>query len=229
MFKASALTVITVLALAPNLVAQTQARPQRRGIEISTGAMLGYSNGVGIQAHATASDFAESFPVRARLWVGYSMVQPGNAHEARRIFINNATNGSPEKSGSTWDFALDLLFSTRFLSLENAYWVAGVRRCHFMGNFRYIGGNEDFDVISDHWGLGGGLEAHFRMSRTVDLVLNGGLDYFFASTLSGHDTAYSPDGDDVNPREDYTYGDADDAIRQPKYRPRLMLGFNYHF
>ena len=61
------------------------------------------------------------------------------------------------------------------------------------------------------------------------MVLGGGADYFFQGTLKGHDTAYSPDGDDVNPREDYTYDDADNAVNQPKFLGRFMIGINYGF
>lgn len=52
-------------------------------------------------------------------------------------------------------------------------------------------------------------------------------DYFFSSRLTGHDTSYGPGGDDVNPREDFTYSHADSAIGQPKLRFRLMIGFSY--
>ena len=63
----------------------------------------------------------------------------------------------------------------------------------------------------------------------LDLVLTAGYDYYPNATLSGHDTAYSPDGDNVNPREDYTYGDADQAIEQPKGVVRLMFGVNFRY
>jgi hypothetical protein len=61
------------------------------------------------------------------------------------------------------------------------------------------------------------------------MVFGGGADYFFESTLKGHDTSYGPNGDDVNPREDYTYDDADDAVNQPKIMGRFMIGINYGF
>ena len=62
------------------------------------------------------------------------------------------------------------------------------------------------------------------------MILTAGIDYYFSCTLSGHDTAYSPAGDDVDPREDYyTYADADAAVGQPKLTPLLMLGVSYNF
>lgn len=56
-----------------------------------------------------------------------------------------------------------------------------------------------------------------------------GLDYYFSSTLTGHDPQHNPDGTAVNPREDYDYGAADAAVGQPKFRPRLATGLQYHF
>jgi len=61
-----------------------------------------------------------------------------------------------------------------------------------------------------------------------------GVDYYFPSTLRGHDTSYSPDNDNVNPHNDnengdipFTYKDADKAIKQPRFMPRAMIGVNY--
>jgi hypothetical protein len=58
-----------------------------------------------------------------------------------------------------------------------------------------------------------------------------GLDYYIPSTLHGHDTAYSPDNDNVNPRNDnenddepFTYKDANEAINQPGLMPYAMIG-----
>jgi hypothetical protein len=59
------------------------------------------------------------------------------------------------------------------------------------------------------------------------LVVSGGADYFFPSRLQGHDTSYSPDNDNVNPREDFTYSEADDAVGQPVLRPMAMVGLRW--
>jgi hypothetical protein len=104
--------------------------------------------------------------------------------------------------------------------------VAGPRHSRFKGTSEYIGGNEKFDVTSQHWGLGAGLESFFPVGARTDLGLGGGVDYYFASTLTGHDTSYSPDGSTVNGREDYSHSTADEAIHQPKLELRLMLGFS---
>ena len=99
----------------------------------------------------------------------------------------------------------------------------------FTGNFKFIGGNEDFDVTSNNWGIGIGAKAFFAMGAQMDFVVTAGVDYFFSNTLTGHDTAYSPDGENVNPRRDYTYDTANEAVNQPDLELILMIGLNYRF
>lgn len=196
----------------------------------SAGLQAGYYNGPGLYLNGELTDFATGFPFKMRLGVGYTKVQnPGKALDARSIFINNNTNGSPEKDGWMWDFRMDLMYRVHWLDLSNAFVYAGPRYAAFTANFNFVNGNENFDVVSEHWGWGLGLNTSFAMSRTLDLVLDGGLDYFFSSTLTGHDTSYSPDNENVNAREDYEFKDADEAINQPRYNLRLMMGVNYHF
>lgn len=71
----------------------------------------------------------------------------------------------------------------RVFSLAHAFAYGGVRHARFTGNYRFVGGNEDFDVRSNNWGIGGGLESHYRMSRRVDMAVTAGFDYFFARGL----------------------------------------------
>jgi len=84
-----------------------------------------------------------------------------------------------------------------------------------------VGGNEDFDVTSKQFGFGGGFESHYNISDNLKLVTNAGLDYYLGAKLQGHDTAYNPDDDNVNPRNKqesdgkYSYSDADKAVNQP--------------
>ena len=74
------------------------------------------------------------------------------------------------------------------------------------------------------------------MSQNLDLVIALGLDYYLPSTLHGHDTSYSPDNDNVNPRNDnenddtpFTYKDANEAISQPSFMPFAMIGVTFDF
>jgi hypothetical protein len=227
--KAKALFCVFLIVLTATPILAQNTEVEKQSAHFSAGLILGYNSGMKFQGYGMVSNFAENFPMNARLSVGYSIVQPGDASAARRIFINNATNGIPEDKGRVLDLCLDLMYPVELLSIDRAFLFGGPRYSRFKGNFKYVGGNEDFDVTSNHWGIGSGIESYFRMSRRVDLVISAGIDYFFESTLTGHDTSYSPDGEEVNGREDYTYDDADDAIEQPKIEPILMFGFSYNF
>lgn len=198
------------------------------------GIITGYNRGFGIQANLTAHNFARDFPFLFRFGIGYTFLDPGNAADARRIFINNATNGVPEKKGRSIDYRIDFLLSRAIFGVPSSYIVFGPRFSTFRGNFKYVGGNEDFDVTSHQWGIGGSIEHHFRISGKLNLVICYGIDQYFPSTLSGHDTSYSPLNDNVNPQNDnqnddapFTYRDADKAIRQPMFMPRAMIGINF--
>ncbi len=228
MSKKATLVLGLILSLSSAASAQNASSTESKA-RFSAGLLMGYSSGFSVQGYALAANFAKGFPLRARLGLAYVATEPGDALAARRIFINDATNGIPEESGRTWEAKLDLQYPVALFSLERAFLYGGVRYARFTGNFKFVGGNEDFDVTSNHWGLGAGLESYFTVNPRFDMVLTAGLDYFFSSSLSGHDTSYSPEGEDQNPRNDYTYSDADAAIGQPKLDPVLMLGFAYNF
>jgi len=197
--------------------------------KLTAGILSGYNRGFSLQANLGYRN--NQLPFELRGGIGYTLLNPGNALDARRVFINNNTNGTPEKSGRSIDYRFDILIPKSIFGLRNSYIVVGPRGSSFKGNFAYIGGNEEFDVISHQWGLGGGLETRFPMSPKLNLVIAAGLDYYFPGTLHGHDTAYSPDNDNVNPRNDnqnddepFTYKDADEAIYQPRWMPFALIG-----
>ena len=224
--KIAWLLVIGIILLwAPtDAQAQTASGPQ-----FSAGFVAGYKDGTGFSLYGRVDRFAQDFPLSLKIGLGYASVEPGSATEARSIFINDATNGIPEESGRVWDFRLDFMYPIEVAGLRRAYVLGGPRYTRFVGNFKYIGGNEDFDVKSNQWGFGLGAESYFAISRTFDLVLSGGYEYFPTARLSGHDTSYSPDNDNVNSRNDYTFDDADNAINQPRHRILFMLGLSYTF
>ncbi|UCG87710.1 MAG: hypothetical protein JSW71_03940 [Gemmatimonadota bacterium] len=229
MIKIVTLTLLFTIGLSSTLSAQGPVSADAGKPQFMAGLQLGYNSGLGVVGSGTISSFARGFPLAARLGLWYTSVEPGQAWDARQIFINNATNGIPEEKGRNWEFKLDFLYPVGLLSSANTHLFGGVRHSSFTGNFKFVGGNEDFDVTSSQWGLGAGLEGYFGISRRFDLILSGGIDYYFSSTLQGHDTAYNPDNDNVNPREDFTYSDADRAIGQPKIKPLIMMGVAYHF
>jgi hypothetical protein len=191
--------------------------------------IVGYNGGFGFQFNFVSANFARDFPLNVQLGLAYTSMNPGNAADSRKIFINDATNGDPEKSGWMWDVRFDFLYQIKWLSLQRAYLYGGPRYAMFTANFNFIGGNEDFDITSNQWGLGLGLKAYFAMSNRFDFVTSAGFDYYFPSELSGHDTRYNPDGEDVNARNDYTYDDADNAVNNPTFQLRFLVGINYHF
>lgn len=199
------------------------------GADYYGGLMLGYSGGPGFQVNGLVTDFSTGFPLSLRLALGYTSVDPGSANGARKIFINDATNGTPQQKGWFWDFRFDFVFRLKAETFRNFSLFLGPRYAKYTANFNFIGGNEDFDVTSNQWGLGLGLDGVFAMGSRANLVLTGGVDYYAKSKLSGHDTSYSPDGENVNGRNDYTYADADEVINQPKWEPRLMIGVSYRF
>jgi hypothetical protein len=200
-----------------------------QGAEFTGDILAGYNGGVGLQINFRAADFAQGFPLYLQLGMAYSRLDPGSAADARKIFINDATNGDPEKSGWRWDLRFDFLHNVDLFQLQDVWLYVGPRYSMFTGNFVFVGGNEDFDITTSQWGLGAGLQSYFPMGRKFDFVTSAGLDYYFSNALSGHDTKYSPDGENVNARNDYTFDDADDAINQPKLQIRFMIGITYHF
>lgn len=195
---------------------------------------LGYNNGIGGRAHVTLFNFLQDSPLNLRFELGYTTLNPGNAADARRIFINNATNGTPEKKGHIYDYRLDFMVPVK--SYKNFFLNAGPRYSSFKGNFKFVGGNEDFDITSTQWGIGLGGTKLYTISPKFDFEVQAGFDYFIPNTLTGHDTSYSPDNENVNERDDnqnnnepFTYSEADDAVRQPKYMPHLLVGISYKF
>ncbi|MBN1561474.1 hypothetical protein JW998_14580 [candidate division KSB1 bacterium] len=195
----------------------------------SAGLLAGSSGGPAIQVQGSVQELAQGFPFILKFAINYATLDPGDPIKVRKIFINDATNGVPEKNGQVWDFRLDFLYQMNWFSWQRFYFYGGTRLSYFKGNFKYIGGNEDFDIKSKQWGLGVGLEKFYPMSDKIDLVLTAGLDYYKESTLTGHDTSYSPNGENVNGRKEYTYADADKAVRQPEFVPRALIGVNYNF
>ena len=108
---------------------------------LSGGLNLGYNSGLGVQGNLTISNFAQDFPVSIRFGAEYTSVNPGDPVEARVIFINDATNGVPQKSGYVWDFRMDFLFHMKIFSLPKSYFFIGPRYSQFTADFEFIDGN----------------------------------------------------------------------------------------
>jgi hypothetical protein len=192
------------------------------------GIALGYNAGKGVDGTITAAHLFGASPIRLRLALRYAAGNGGDAQAARHAFINDATNGTPEDHGRTWGLKLDLLHPVGILPGHNTQAFFGLRHASFTGNYRLVGANEDFNVMSTNWGVGGGLETMYPVSRAMSVNVTTGLDYFLASRLYGHDTAYTPSGENqVNPRDGFSYADADRAVAQPKFSLIMMVGLQF--
>ncbi len=196
--------------------------------------MAGMNRGFGLGSNIVFYNLSQSFPFELRFGIGYTWLNPGNSADARRIFINDATNGTPEKKGHNIDLRMDLMKSATIFGHTHSYWYIGPRYSFFKGNFRYVGGNEDFDVTSKQFGFGTGIESRYQMTSNLKFVISAGLDYFFPALMQGHDTSYSPDNDNVNPRtnrdtgDKYKFKDANNAIKQPELMPRIQMGIQWN-
>ena len=212
------LTVFTVLLFcttAPSAAA-----------EFSTGVELGHGLGLGGALNLEAIDFAQGLPFSLRMSLGYWRLDPGDALAARHAFINDNENGTPQSTGRNVAWRMDLLRELNWGPLAGSRAFVGPRYASFKGTFDFVGGNEKFDVTSSHWGWGAGLERRWAMGPRWGFSMGGGADYYLASAISGHDTSYSPDGENVEPRDGYDYDAADEAVNQPKLEWRLSLGFD---
>lgn len=190
---------------------------QSAGRDLEGNVLLGYARGFSLSGQLTFFRLGSwSLPLAFRLGLTFDAFDPGNAADARKIFINDNSGGTVEKDGHVTRISLDVLIPLRWRLFANSNLFAGLRHGRFRGHFKYSGNNEDFDVISRHWALGGGLEAVFPLNERWVFRLTGGGDYYFPARLYGHDTWYNPDNQDDNPRKSYTYADADAAINQPQ-------------
>ncbi len=192
-------------------------------LEVQTG----YTDYFGVGVAASISEFTYDVPLAIKFGASYNIRGAGDPWAARKIFINDNTNGDPQKSGYSFDLRLDFAYPVNWLPVRKTNLYVGPRVSFYTATFEFIGGNEFFDIQTTQFGLGTGLETHLGISQSLSFVITGAFDYFFDSEIGGHDTFYSPDGTDISGREGYTYTDADSAINQPKYELRLMFGLNF--
>jgi hypothetical protein len=209
--------------LAAALIAATAAE----GAELSATGLLGYQQGFGIRATGEASGLVEGAPLGLSFSVAYVFMDPGDPAAARSIFINDATNGTPETSGQSWTIGLNAIWYFRVPGVENLGVVLGPRFSAFSGRFRYVGGNEDFNVTTDEWGIGTGVQCSVPLSPHWGIALSAGFDWYPWATLYGHDTSYSTSGVTVNGRNGYAWTDANAAVNQPQYVPSILIGVSW--
>lgn len=108
--SAAALVIGLLVTVQPG-AAQSGTLPLQP--RFTAGVFTGFQNGFAGQVFIEVEEFAEGFPLTLRLRAGYTAVEPGDPLAARRVFINDATNGTPEESGRTLDFGMDGLYPLR--------------------------------------------------------------------------------------------------------------------
>lgn len=195
-----------------------------RAVDLGASGMIGYQQGFGIRATGDASHLVTGLPLGLSFSVAYVMMNPGDPVAARSIFINDATDGTPESSGQSWTLGLNLVWNLRVPGVEGFGILLGPRFSAFSGRFRYVGGNEDFTVTTNEWGVGTGAQCSIPVSRHWGIALSAGFDWYPSATLYGHDTSYASSGTIVNGRANYTWASANEAVNQPQFVPSILVG-----
>jgi hypothetical protein len=192
----------------------------------------GYQDGASTRLAAVVGDLIPRAPVAFSAGVGYAVRDPGDPRQARQVFINQNTDGTPEKSGRVWDLRLDAIYLFRVAGFSELGVFAGVRRSYFMGDFKFVGGNEDFEVTANQWGWGLGVRMGWALGRDWSLTGQVGFDHYPTWSLDGHTATYASDGTIIDGRNNnngvaYTIRDADRAINQPRFVPSLLQGVTW--
>jgi hypothetical protein len=194
------------------------------------GPIAGYSNGFGGGAELTLMKLTPAFPLSLHFSATYFyQFDPGVAIDARKIFINDATGGNDNifEYGSNVFLRLDFsypLYNKKGIIL-NAF--LGIANARHLAHFDYQGGNEAFDVTTNPFGFGLGVRGYLFVSKSIILNLTAGLEYFLPDRITAHGNFYNPNGQDDNPRNDYTYASADNAIYQPTFNPRILVSLGF--
>lgn len=220
------LFVSAFIFITAELFSQT-APPLAANPKFSLGVLFGYTGNFGMNISGTISEFSYDIPLSIKFSGGYNVREAGNPVDARKIFINDNTNGDPDKSGHSIDLRLDFAYPINLFSIRKSLFYVGPRYSMHTSTFDFVGGNEFFDISTSQFGLGAGLETYFGISPNLSFVFSGGFDYYFDSQIGGHDSFYNPDGTDISGREGFTYQDAAKSINQPKYEFRFMAGLSF--
>jgi len=219
---------MTLSLRATALVAAAAVATPAGAVDLVWSAQSGFQMGFATRLTGTLTHPFGTVPLGLAGSVGYTATDPGDPAAARRIFINDATNGTPIESGHVWDLRLDALVVLKLHPrLVDTALVAGVRRAMFTGRFRFVGGNEDFLVESELWGLGAGVRGALPVNPRWAVSFSAGIDWYPAATIYSHDTSYSSDGTSVNPRAGYRWSDANRAVNQPELVPSVLVGVSW--
>lgn len=197
--------------------------------------MGGYYDGPSVSGTLGFEDIFEKVPLGFEVELGYSWTRKGDATLACQVFINQNQNNNHQTISSGG--VLDLGFNTTYPLVQKYgpvkfYAFGGPRYARWAVRHQYVNGNEDFDIVSHVWGLGGGVRGILPLNKDFDALMQLGVDFYFRSSIYGHDATYYPDNSNVNARDNnqgytYTYDDALRATTVPRLRPRVMVGLRF--
>ncbi|MDH5719119.1 MAG: hypothetical protein OEZ13_00720 [Spirochaetia bacterium] len=201
------------------------------GKSLSFGPSVGHWGSTGGTLEISLLDLHKNFPLGFILGAGYfNQSNPGNAEDARKIFINDNTGGVIQEEGNIYIGFFDVtypIYKTKGFAFRI---TAGPRYVKHIADFAFLGDNEVFAITSAAYGAGSSIRLDFDLSKYFLLKFSTGYDIFQKTQLGGHgEFYYEPDSTDDNPRGDYTYADADEAIFQPDKYFRILLGVEYRF
>ena len=194
--------------------------------EVSVDALLGFNGGTGGQLGFKVADPSPSLPWGVRVSMAYLRPTAGKTNDALRIFLGLEPTSLQNESDEVWSFRLDVSYRFKVQSFSELSVFGGVRHARFTAKYDSQHGERLMEVTSNPWGLGLGVEGNYELGTNTDLVIVGGLDYYFESSLTGDGVSFEPGGEDQN---GYSYGDADKAVNQPSLEPLVMVGVSYRF
>lgn len=191
---------------------------------------MGFNSDLGVYMGVRFDEFSKTSPIYFEGRGGYIYQKdPGDATEARKIFINDNGGGQIEKFGESYNISLEVGYTWMKGDNFSVDFSASGLMDFYNANFAYIGDNEVFAVKTAAYGLGAGVALKVPISKTENFfVIKTGMEYYFKSSIEAHGTyIYTTDGKDDNPRNDYTYEDADRVINQPEMNIYVLLGIIY--
>lgn len=195
----------------------------------------GYYDGPSVAGAVGLGEIFEKAPLGFEIGLGYSWTRKGDATLACQVFINQNQNNNHETISSGGVLNVDFNATYPLVKAVGPVKLSvfgGPRYARWAVRHQYVNGNEDFDIVSHVWGMGGGLRGTLPLSKNFNAIMDLSVNYFFRSSIYGHDATYYPDNSNINARNNgagytYTYEDALRATTIPHFRPRVMVGIQF--
>ncbi len=214
--------------------------PAKRNIpprSFTGGVQVGFFNGFGPGIHLGLYHLDSSIPIGfdgGLLWT--FQTNPGNANDARKIYINDNQGGTVDESGYTIRLSMNVNYLFYTYRSMDFLTYAGPRYSFYRAHYIFIGDNEDFFIRTTQFGFGAGIRPMVKVSKRLFVFMDAGVEYIFPSRIDAHgEFYYNPDSEDDKPRKntttgkDYTYEEASDTIRAPSWEILATAGVEYNF